>query len=58
MQFLDVAYFQPVKYYHRKAIDEAVRLGAIKFPLVEFFSAFGYIRAQVFKRETIILVFE
>jgi hypothetical protein len=58
MQSFDIAYFQPVKYYHRKAIDEAVRLGAIKFPLIEFFSAFGHIRAQAFKRETIISAFE
>jgi hypothetical protein len=58
MQSLDIAYFQPVKHYHRKAINEAVRLGATKFPLVEFFSAFGYIRAQAFKRETIISAFE
>jgi hypothetical protein len=58
MQSLDIVYFQPVKYYHRKVIDEAIRLGATKFPLVEFFLAFGYIRAQAFKRETIISAFE
>jgi hypothetical protein len=58
MQPLDVAYFQPVKHYHRKAIDKAVRLGATKFPLVEFFSAFEHIRAQVFKREIIMSAFE
>jgi hypothetical protein len=58
MQFLDVAYFQPVKHYYRKAIDKAVRLSATKFPLVEFFSAFEHIRAQAFKRETIISAFE
>jgi hypothetical protein len=45
MQSFDVVYFQFVKHYHRKAINKAVRLGAIKFPLVEFFSAFEYIRA-------------
>jgi hypothetical protein len=58
MQSLNVIYFQPVKHYYRKTIDEAVRLSAIKFPLMEFFSAFKYIRAQIFKRETIILIFE
>jgi hypothetical protein len=58
MQFFDVIYFQFVKHYYRKIIDKAVRLGAIKFPLVEFFSAFKYIRAQAFKREIIISVFE
>jgi hypothetical protein len=58
MQPLDVVYFQSVKHYYRKAIDKAVRLGAIKFPLVEFFSAFEYIRAQIFKREIIISAFE
>jgi hypothetical protein len=58
MQSFNVVYFQSVKHYHRKAIDEAVRLGVIKFPLIEFFSTFEYIRAQIFKRETIILVFE
>jgi hypothetical protein len=45
MQPFDVVYFQPVKHYYRKAIDKAVCLGVIKFPLVEFFSAFEYIRA-------------
>jgi hypothetical protein len=44
MQPLNVVYFQPVKHYYRKIIDKAVRLGAIKFPLMEFFSAFEYIR--------------
>jgi hypothetical protein len=58
MQPFNIIYFQPVKYYHRKIIDEVVRLGAIEFPLVKFFSAFGYIRAQIFKRETIISIFE
>jgi hypothetical protein len=54
MQSLNIVYFQPVKYYYRKTIDEAVRLDAIKFPLMEFFLVFGYIRAQIFKREIII----
>jgi hypothetical protein len=58
MQFFDVTYFQSVKHYYRKTIDEAVRLDAIKFPLVKFFSTFEYIRAQIFKREIIISVFE
>jgi hypothetical protein len=58
MQPLDVACFQPVKHYYRKTIDEGIRLGAIKFPLVKFFITFEYIRAQIFKRETIISAFE
>jgi hypothetical protein len=58
MQPFNVTYFQPVKYYYRKTIDETVRLDATKFPLIEFFSTFEYIRAQIFKRETIISVFE
>jgi hypothetical protein len=58
MQPLNIAYFQSVKHYHRKAIDEAIRLGAIKFPLMEIFSAFEHIRAQVFKGKTIISAFE
>jgi hypothetical protein len=58
MQSLDVTYFQPVKYYHRKTIDENVRLGAAKFPLMEFFLTFEHIRAQTFKREIIISAFE
>jgi len=58
MQPLDVTCFQPVKHYHRKAIDKAVRLDATKFPVIEFFSAFEYIREQSFKRETIISAFE
>jgi hypothetical protein len=58
MQSFDVAYFQPVKHYHRKTIDRTVRLSATKFPLVKFFSAFKHIRAQTFKRETIISIFE
>jgi hypothetical protein len=36
MQSLNIAYFQPVKHYYREAIDEAVRLNAIKFLLIEF----------------------
>jgi len=41
MQPLDVACFQPLKHYHRLAIDKAVMLGATKFPLVEFFSIYS-----------------
>ncbi len=58
MQPLDVACFQPLKHYHRQYIDKAVRLGATRFPVVEFFSAFEYIRNQAFKPSTIISAFK
>ena len=53
MQPLDVTCFQPVKHYHRQAIDKAVRTGATTFPVTEFFAVFEYIRKQAFKPETI-----
>jgi hypothetical protein len=53
MQPLNVACFQPVKHYHRKAIDHTVMLGATGFPVVEFFCIFKHIRKQAVKAETI-----
>ena len=58
MQPLNIIVFQQVKHYHRKAIDKAVMLGATRFPVVEFFEAYSYVREQVFKRDIIISVFE
>jgi hypothetical protein len=58
MQSLDVVYFQPLKYYHRQAIDKAIRIGTTLFPVTEFFSAFEYIRKQIFKPTTIISAFK
>jgi hypothetical protein len=53
MQPLDIACFQPLKHYHRKAIDNAVMHKVITFPVIEFFIVFKHIRDQAFKPETV-----
>ena len=53
IQSLNVACFQPVKYYHRKAINHTVILEATDFSVVEFFCTFKHIYKQVFKAKTI-----
>ena len=58
MQPLNIIVFQQVKHYHRKAINKNVMLGATRFPVVEFFEIYNYIREQAFKRDTIISAFE
>ncbi len=58
MQPLDITIFQQVKHYHRKIINKAVILEITRFPVVEFFETYSYIREQAFKRDTIISAFE
>jgi hypothetical protein len=53
MQSLDVACFQPLKHYYRKAIDNAVMHGATTFPIIEFLTVFKHIRDQAFKPEIV-----
>ena len=53
MQPLDVVCFQPLKHYHRKAIDNAIMHEATTFPVVEFLTVFKHIRDQAFKLETV-----
>ncbi|PWW79745.1 hypothetical protein C7212DRAFT_157020 [Tuber magnatum] len=49
--------FQPLKYYHVEAIDQATRTSCSDFNKVEFLPAITSIRQQVFKRSTILSAF-
>lgn len=53
LQPLDVTCFQPLKHYHREAIDMAVRAGDSKFSRREFLAAFKTMRQQAFKTSTL-----
>lgn len=53
LQPLDVVCFQPLKHYHRKAIDQALRLGIFNFNRLEFIAAFQEMRTQAFKTSTV-----
>ena len=53
LQPLDVVCFQPMKYYHAKAIHNAVRLGDLTFNKVEFLASLNTIRTSTFKMATI-----
>jgi hypothetical protein len=57
MQPLDVACFQPLKHYHRQSIDQAVMLGATKFPVTEFFCIYNEICERAFTPSTILSAF-
>ena len=57
LQPLDVVVFQPLKFYHSEAIEEATRTGCSDFNKVEFLSAIGSIREHAFKRTTILSAF-
>ena len=52
-QPLDVAVFQPFKYYNTDVVDKTVRLGDEKFGKLEFLAAFQSFRNQTFKPTTI-----
>jgi DDE superfamily endonuclease len=58
LQPLDVVCFQPLKHYHRKAIDSALRVGIFNFNRLEFIAAFQDMRKQAFKPSTICSSFE
>jgi len=52
-QPLDKSCFQPYKWYHRRAVETAVRSGAGDFNKVEFLFEIQHIREQTFKPKTI-----
>lgn len=53
LQPLDVAVFQPMKHYHSRAVDMAVRDGCTNFTKLEFLEAIQEVRLQTFKESTI-----
>ncbi len=53
-QPLDVVVFQLYKHWHKKAVNEATRTGYRNFNKIEFLAAIRSIRAQTFKRTTIL----
>ena len=58
LQPLDVVVFQPYKYWHTQAIDEATCTRCDDFNKMEFLEALGSIRAKTFKTSTILSVFK
>ena len=57
LQPLDVVCFQPLKHYHRQALDQSLRLGVYDFNRLDFIAAFNDMRAKAFKRSTILSAF-
>lgn len=57
LQPLDVRVFQPYKYYHSEAIEEATRLGCADFDKLEFLASLKSIREKTFKKSTILSAF-
>jgi hypothetical protein len=53
MQPLDVVCFQPLKHYHRRAIDNALRRGIFDYNRLDFIAAIQKIRAETYKSSTI-----
>lgn len=53
LQPLDVVCFQPLKYYHSEAIDDAVRDGDYECSKLEFLARITTLRSQAFKKKTI-----
>ena len=45
--------FQPLKHYHRKAVEQATRTRCEVFNKLEFLAAIKTIRKQTFKYQTI-----
>jgi hypothetical protein len=58
MQPFNVIYFQPLKHYHYKAVNIAVRSGDIEFSKIEFLTAFKEFRTQAFKQLIILSAFK
>jgi hypothetical protein len=50
--------FQPYKYYHRQALDQAFRLGIYDFNQLDFIAALNEMHTKTFKQSIIISVFE
>jgi DDE superfamily endonuclease/Tc5 transposase DNA-binding domain len=57
LQPLDVVLFQPYKHFHAKAVDRATRKGCTHFDKYEFLAAITSIRAETFKRNSILSSF-
>jgi len=53
LQPLDLVVFQPLKHYHRKAIEVMVRDGVANITKLEFFGCIEEVRRQAFKVTTI-----
>ncbi|KAF2191718.1 hypothetical protein K469DRAFT_654839 [Zopfia rhizophila CBS 207.26] len=58
LQLLDVAVFQPFKYYHKKRVEIETRLGYDNFNKVEFLHAIQDVRKKAYKPGTIQLAFK
>jgi hypothetical protein len=58
LQPLDVVVFQPLKYYHAKALDVIVRDGLVNISKLEFLSIIEGVRCQAFKRSTLLSAFK
>lgn len=54
LQPLDVNLFQPLKHWHKQALEYSRRTGCYDFNKVEFLAEIGNIRRQAFKRRSII----
>ncbi|KAE8238179.1 hypothetical protein A4X03_0g8919 [Tilletia caries] len=53
LQPLDVSVFQPMKHWHREAIDKATRSGCTNFNKIEFLAALTSIRKAMMQPNTI-----
>jgi len=58
LQPLDIRVFQPLKHYHKCAVEQATCTGCTNFNKIEFLNAIHSIRVQTFKRSIIIHSFE
>src|SRR6266487_1148220 len=58
LQSLDVICFQPYKYYHHQALDQSLCLDIFDFNQLNFIAAFIKMCAKIFKRSTILSVFQ
>ena len=54
MQSLNVILFQPLKYFHKLALENSIHSGYYDFNKVEFLAEIGKIRQQAFKKRSII----
>ncbi|KJZ69554.1 hypothetical protein HIM_11047 [Hirsutella minnesotensis 3608] len=57
LQPLDVVVFQPLKHYHAKAVDLAVRDGCTDITKVEFLDFIQDVRKKTFRHQTILSAF-
>ncbi len=54
---MDVVVFQPMKHYHRQAVDLVVREGYVYFSTLDFLGLIQSVRIQALKRENVISAF-